>query len=379
VQLSDTVPPITITGWVGVIIEKITAGYLERYATDIVAVNSRSDLATFDVAARSLQLPTDNLLLCGLPLLSGEHREAPVDAPIKTVMFADQPTVPQTRGDRLYAYQRLMAYAQAHPDRQVVLKPRHRIGEDTFHRMRFHPEVLLSGVRKPANFSIDYTPISERLTNLDLMVTISSTAALEAVGAGVRTAFVADLDVREQLGNHIFLGSGLLRTFDQLERDDVGVPAPPWIDDYFFDTQGVTPVEQIVERALDLMSRADRGQPQAWRTALFASQHELITYREQAARSDSLTSDRTALHRGIARWILPYGVQLQLRQARARRKAVREQGAVHAQRAGWELDPARGPDLLPQRLTTPSCRTSSSVPDEYPSHDAARRPSGCRR
>jgi hypothetical protein len=100
-------------------------------------------------------------------------------------------------------------------------------------------------------------------------------------------------------------------------------------------------VEQIVERALDLMSRADRGQPQAWRTALFASQHELITYREQAARSDSLTSDRTALHRGIAPWILPYGVQLQLRQARARRKAVREQGAVRAQRAGSELDPAR--------------------------------------
>jgi hypothetical protein len=29
VQLSDTVPPITITGWVGVIIEKITAGYLD--------------------------------------------------------------------------------------------------------------------------------------------------------------------------------------------------------------------------------------------------------------------------------------------------------------------------------------------------------------
>jgi hypothetical protein len=45
--------------------------------------------------------------------------------------------------------------------------------------------------------------------------------------------------------------------------------------------------------------------------------------------------------RGIARWILPYGIQLQLRQARARRKAVREQGAVRAQRAGSELDPAR--------------------------------------
>ena len=34
-------------------------------------------------------------------------------------MFADQPTVPQTREDRLYIYQRLLAYARAHPDRQL--------------------------------------------------------------------------------------------------------------------------------------------------------------------------------------------------------------------------------------------------------------------
>lgn len=103
-------------------------------------------------------------------------------------MFADQPTVPQTQEDRLYVYQRLMAYAHAHPDRQVVLKPRHRIGEDTFHRMKFHPEVLLASLKKPPNFSIDYTPVSGRLASLDLMLTISSTAALEAVSAGVRTA-----------------------------------------------------------------------------------------------------------------------------------------------------------------------------------------------
>ena len=73
------------------------------------------------------------------------------------------------------------------------------------------------------------------------MLTVSSTAALESVGAGVRTALIADLDVREQLGNHIFLDSGLLRTFDQLERDDVGIPAKSWFEDYFFDTNGVTP------------------------------------------------------------------------------------------------------------------------------------------
>lgn len=321
VELTGALPPLTITGWVGVIIEKIVAGYLERYATDIVAVNSRSDLATFEAVARSLQLPSDNLTLSGLPLLSGECREPSLDTPIKSVMFADQPTVPQTREDRLYLYERLLAYARTHPEREVVLKPRHRIGEDTFHRMKFHPEALLSGVRRPANFSIDYTPISDRLANLDLMLTISSTAALEAVGAGVRTAFIADLDVREQLGNHIFLGSGLLRTFDQLERDDVGVPAKSWVEDYFFDTQNVTPAQQLADRALELTLRADRGRPQAWNTALFASQHELFTYRRLAAHGKPLMSDRAARVRAVAQWVLPHGVQLQLRQARSRRRA----------------------------------------------------------
>jgi hypothetical protein len=320
VELTRAVPPVMITGWVGVIIEKIVAGYLERYATDIVAVNSRSDLATFQAVARSLQLPTDNLLLSGLPLLSGEYRAAPADAPINTVLFADQPTVPQTREDRLYLYHRLLAYARAHPDRQVVLKPRHRIGEDTFHRMKFHPEALLSGVRRPPNFFIDYTPISDRLANIDLMLTVSSTAALEAVGAGVRTAFIADLDVREQLGNHIFLDSGLLRTFDQLERDDIGAPAERWVDDYFFGAAGLTPAERIAEHALELAVQGDRGRPEAWDTALFASQHELFTYRKLAASGTPLRSGRAARLRAVARWVLPHGIQLQLRQARARRE-----------------------------------------------------------
>ena len=338
VELTDTAPPVTVSGWVGVIIEKIIAGYLDRYATDIVAVNSRSNMATFKAVARSLDLPADNLVLSGLPLLSGQRGEVRVADPIKTVMFADQPTVPQTRADRLYIYQRLLAYAQAHPDRQVVLKPRHRIGEDTFHRMKFHPEVLLSGVRKPPNFSIDYTPIADRLADLDLMLTVSSTAALESVGAGVRTALIADLDVREQLGNHIFLDSGLLRTFDQLERDDIGVPAKSWFEDYFFDTHGVTPAQLLADRALELAQRTDRGRPPAWHTALFASQHELFTYRNQAADGTPVMGDRAGRVRAVARWLLPYGIQRQLRQARARRYAVRQN--EEAQMTGAAIDPS---------------------------------------
>ena len=307
-------PPVMISGWVGVIIEKITAGYLERYATDIVAVNSRSDLRTFQAVANSLELPTDNLLLSGLPLLTSGYHVAPTDRPIRSVMFADQPTVPSSEQDRLYLYERLIDYAVAHPDRSVVLKPRHRIGEDTFHKMKFHPEMLLKGIEFPANFSIDYTPISQRLADLDLMLTVSSTAALEAVGAGVRTAFIADLDVREQLGNHIFLDSGLLRTFDQVQRDEVGTPAADWIDDYFFGSSDRSPAEQIAVRAQELTENPERTAPAAWQTPFFASQHKLFEYRRNARGTASpVVTGWAARARPVAEWVLPYGVQVRLR------------------------------------------------------------------
>ena len=94
----------------------------------------------------------------------------------------------------------------------MVLKPRHRIGEDTYHRMRHHPETLLAGTELPANFSIDYTPIGEQLPTVDLLITVSSTACLEALDHGSRVALVLDLGLHERYGNHVFLDSGLLRT-----------------------------------------------------------------------------------------------------------------------------------------------------------------------
>lgn len=70
-RLGDEPGPVIISGWVGVIIEKITAGYLDRCGTDLVAVNCTTDRDHFHSAAVSLGLPDDNLLLAGLPLLHG--------------------------------------------------------------------------------------------------------------------------------------------------------------------------------------------------------------------------------------------------------------------------------------------------------------------
>ena len=186
------------------------------------------------------------------------------------MLFADQPTVPGPASERLHLYRRLIDYAYAHPEREVLLKPRHRPGEGTFHTMKHHPEDLLAGVDRPPNFRIDYTAISEILPDVDLLLTMSSTACLEAVGRGCRVGLVLDLGVHERYGNHVFLASGLLRTFDQLIADDIGIPNRSWLGSYYFDRPG-TASQQIAARVEKLLATGERPSRQIQESAYFTS------------------------------------------------------------------------------------------------------------
>ncbi|WP_239106110.1 DUF6716 putative glycosyltransferase [Streptomyces sp. SID8014] len=259
--------PVVVSGWVGIIIEKITAGYLDRCGTDVVAVNSAHDAAHFRDAARWLGLPDGNLLVSGLPLVSATP-QPPRQGSIRRVLFADQPTVPTSQAERGYLYHQLIEYARAHPERSVRLKPRHRPGEDTFHRMKHHPEDLLRGIELPANFQIDYTPVDVALAEVDLLITMSSTACLEAIDRGSRVALVLDLGVHERYGNQVFLDSGLLRTFRQITDDRIGAPAPAWRDGYFHGAAR-TGTEVIADRVEELLASGERPSRAVWETDYF--------------------------------------------------------------------------------------------------------------
>ncbi|MCB0913209.1 MAG: hypothetical protein KDB60_16500 [Propionibacteriaceae bacterium] len=243
--------PVVVTGWVGIIIEKLVAGYLDRAGSDVIAVNSADNLREFIDAGRRLGIAPDNLLLSGLPLLP--DRPAPVGSgPIRTVVFADQPTVPGFRWDRAYAYQRLLDYAATHPGRTVLLKPRHRPGEGTFHVMQDHPETLVRRLgTAPPNFAITYERITDLLPRTDLLLTVSSTAGLEAIGQGVRTVFVSDFGIHEKHGNQVLMPSGLLATFDDVTADRIPTADPAWLGDVFVGG-GVPPVARIVDRVTEL-------------------------------------------------------------------------------------------------------------------------------
>ncbi len=226
--------PVIVTGYVGVVYEKLSDGLLLRHGADVVLANSRFDGQRFRAVYEGVGADASSVTEAALPFLGGE-RYVPEEGR-DTVVFAAQPSVPVNRADRAYLLKRLVEHARLHPRREVLLKLRSKIGEHTTHVEEFPYQRLAEKVPGglPPNFKLVYGNMGELLDRTDLLVTVSSTAALEALHRRIPTAILTDLGVREPLGNHHFIGSGCLASWDQLDGG-----GRPRADAVWADRQGV--------------------------------------------------------------------------------------------------------------------------------------------
>jgi hypothetical protein len=221
--------PVVVTGYVGVVYEKLADGLLLRHGADVVLANSRHDAQRFRAVYEGVGADVSSVTEVALPFLGGEpHR--PQEGR-NTVVFAAQPSVPASRADRTYLLRRLVEHARLHPNREVLLKLRSKPGEHTTHIEELPyqrlAERLPGGL--PPNFRQVYGHMGEVLDRTDLLVTVSSTAALESLHRRIPTAILTDLGVREALGNHHFIGSGLLTSWDHLDGGHRPEPDGEWL------------------------------------------------------------------------------------------------------------------------------------------------------
>ncbi|WP_353944363.1 DUF6716 putative glycosyltransferase [Streptomyces sp. HUAS MG91] len=240
-EVSDR--PVVVTGYVGVVYEKLADGLLLRHGADVVLANSAYDAERFRAVYEGVGADASAVTECALPFLGGAPHTAEHDP--YTVVFAAQPSVPDTPADRMYLLDRLVRHARRHPDREVLLKLRSKPGEHTTHIEEIPYQKLAQRIEVPANFRLVYGNMGEVLDRADLLVTVSSTAALEALHRRIPTALLTDLGVREALGNHHFTGSGCLVSWDQLDAGLRPEPDPAWVA-----RQGVA-ADGTYERAFD--------------------------------------------------------------------------------------------------------------------------------
>ncbi|MEU3303251.1 DUF6716 putative glycosyltransferase [Streptomyces sp. NPDC006678] len=251
--------PVLVTGYVGVVYEKLADGLLLRHGADVVLANSRHDADRFRAVYEGVGADASSVTEAALPFLGGAPyaRQEGRD----TVVFAVQPSVPESRADRTYLLRRLVEHARLHPSREVLLKLRSKPGEHTTHLEEVPYQKLADRLPGglPPNFSLVYGHMGEVLDRTDLLVTVSSTAALEALHRRIPTAVLTDLGVREALGNHHFLGSGLLTSWDRLDGGHRPEPDEEWLARQGVAADGAyeTAFEEARKRVAELLSQPE--------------------------------------------------------------------------------------------------------------------------
>lgn len=249
--------PVIVTGYVGVVYEKLADGLLLRHGADVVLANSRHDAERFRAVYEGVGADPGSVVEAALPFLGGAPYTP--EPGRDTLVFAAQPSVPVTKAERAYVLRRLVEHARRHPDREVLLKLRSKPGEHTTHLEEFPYQKLVRELPVPPNLRLVYGHMGEVLDRTDLLVTVSSTAALEALHRRVPTAVLTDLGVREALGNHHFIGSGLLTSFDRLDARAVPRPDEEWLA-----RQGVaadSPYEKAFDAARERVAALLDGPP----------------------------------------------------------------------------------------------------------------------
>lgn len=269
----SAVAPVIVSGVPGIALPARRKALIYRSQARLILLHSAREVRLFEQIAADNQLP-QRFALATLPFLAelgdgGDPRGA--------VIFAAQAIVPPTRLQRVALLRSLVAFACRFPHLPVVIKVRALAGEGQTHAERFGYAELLRDefARVPPNLVVEAGPMAEHLRRASALVTVSSTAAIEAVARGIPTLVIDDFGVSSELINEVFTGSGLLGGTADLMARDFHLPDPAWLaDNYFHDpsqNNWIASIDSLVaenrEGALLPLPRVVRGGGGALRRA----------------------------------------------------------------------------------------------------------------
>jgi len=267
--------PVTVSGLPGMAIPAQRGALDYRRHTDLLVVHSHREVRAFAQLGDRIgvHMPT---ALATLPFARRRERmlrperirvdamggarggvavadrpasTTPVRPPATDIVFAAQALVPVRREERAEIAAMLVRAAEAEPTRRVVVKLRSRPGESETHFERA-PYAGLLPSRLPANLVFSYDSMSTALETAAGLVTVSSTAAIEATALGVPVIALDSFGVSKSLLNTVFVGSGLLGGRSEVVAGRFRHPHPDWLRDNYFHPEAESTwwerVEQLV-------------------------------------------------------------------------------------------------------------------------------------
>ena len=226
--------PVLISGLPGISIPATRRAVAHRAQADLFVLHSKREVREFTALAAEMEVE-HRFALATLPFMTGggEDDEARANG---DVIFAAQAKVPIEREERLALLGWLAEAARAFPQRRVVVKVRALPGEQQTHAERYDFGTLMDEMvpPAPANMVVAGGSMGVHLSTAGALVTVSSTAAIEAVALGVPVLVLNDFGVSRQMINLVFEGSGLLGDSADLLAGRFKTPNAEWLDDNYF-------------------------------------------------------------------------------------------------------------------------------------------------
>ncbi len=254
--------PVIVTGLPGISVPATRKAVAHRAQADLFVVHSRRELREFTALAETMRVP-QQFALATLPFLPPPvpvRVPSPASSPglAGDIIFAAQAKVPALKSERLALLGWLAESARRHPSIRVVIKVRATHGEQQTHAETHDYAALLPLLQQPApaNLVVEGGAMSAHLATAGGLVTVSSTAAVEAIALGRPVLILGDFGVDAEMINTVFIGSGLIGGSSDLIDGDFRHPDAAWLDDNFFHGQGcddwvATVTELLEQRAND--------------------------------------------------------------------------------------------------------------------------------
>lgn len=259
-ELRDDQRPVLVTGLPGISVPASPRAVDLRNGCDLLVVHSRRERTDFARLAAE-RAPTLEIALGRLPFLSGAPAISRDETATTEVVFAAQAKVPPAPSDRESI---LLALAELEPAGSAVVKVRAVAGEQQTHREEHPYAELWQGLVAIGRVAADAVrfrsgPMSSALTSARSLVTVSSTAALEAIDIGVPVLVLSDFGVSAAMINEVFADSGCLGTLADLRAGVAHLPSADWRHDNYFHPVGD---DDLLDRLTVLLEgRADGGLP----------------------------------------------------------------------------------------------------------------------
>jgi hypothetical protein len=225
--------PVLVTGLPGISVPATRRAVTSRAACDLLLLHSKREVAEFAEICEQWAAGL-TLGLASLPFLPRPTPSPMADAELGTnLVFAAQAKVPVERAERERI---LLALAETPP---AVVKLRAWSEEQQTHRESWsYPEIMADLVaqrRIPAD-AVTFVggSMPEVLRTSRGFVTVSSTAALEAMAMNRPTLIISDFGVSAEMINLVFEESGCLGTLDDLRSGRLCQPDPQWLAANYF-------------------------------------------------------------------------------------------------------------------------------------------------